>query len=118
MQTAARVMELRKQVEKTMLDLSKEDQATIKTGEEFESLLADPRMKFFMKILEQQIALARLQAEGDRLEGEDGQAFALRMERQKGTIIGLRLALEQPSIMIRVGKELRNRLLGAGKDTK
>ena len=60
--------------------------------------------------------MARQHGEGDRLADEDGMAFAMRMERIKGTIIGLRLALEQPSIMIRVGNELRQRLLGAGKE--
>lgn len=118
MQTAPRVMELRKKIEKTVLDLNKDQRATIKTAEEFETLLADARWKFYQKVLEEAVAMARAQGEGDRLPDEDGMAFALRMERQKGTIIGLRLALEQPSIMIRVGNELRDRLLGAGKDTK
>ena len=117
MQTAPRVLELRKQVEKTVADLNKEQRATIRTAEEFETLLRDPRWLFYQKVLEESVALARQQGEGDRLPDEDGMAFALRMERQKGTIIGLRLALEHPSIMIRVGNELRNRLLGAGKET-
>lgn len=113
---APNVGALRKNVEKTILDLQKEDRATIRTAEEMEGLLALPTWKFYQKVLESQIELARKQAEGDRLPDEDGAAYALRMERQKGTIIGLRLALEQPSIMIRVGNELRSRLLGAGKD--
>lgn len=105
---------------KTFLDLNKEDQAEIKTGKAFEEMQNLEAWKFYGKILLALIDDRRRSLEvASPVTGEDGQGYALRMERAKGTIIGLRLALEQPSLMIQAAKDLRKRLLGSeSEDTE
>lgn len=101
-------------VPKTLLDLKKEDQAEIKTGQAMSDMMNLDGWKFYQHILKLQLEAKRGEVEiATPHSGEDGQSYMLRMERAKGTIIGLRLALEQPSIMIATAKELRKRLLGA-----
>lgn len=99
-------------VRKTLLDLPKEDRAEIKTAEAMEDMLRLEGWKFYQKVLDVHLNQQRLLAEGAPLDHEDGNKYSLRMERIKGTIIGLRLALELPSVMIAAGKELRTRSLG------
>lgn len=102
----------REAVERTIADLKKDEQAVIKTGEAMLNMQHLDAWKFYAKILESMLDYKRREGEGEPLAGEDGQRYALRMERIKGTIIGIRLALEQPGIMIAVGNETRKRLLG------
>ena len=100
--------------EKTLADLTKEQQAEIKTGLAMQSLLNVEGWKFYEKVLRVHLEAKRNEAEAaNPLDAEDGLKYALRMERAKGAIIGLRLALEQPSIMIAVAKERHANLLGS-----
>lgn len=103
-----------KRAPKTMLDLNKDDQAEIKTGRAFEDMVNLEAWKFYQKVVDALVENRRRAVENANPNlGEDGLGYALRMERAKGTIIGLRLALEQPSIMITTAKELSARLLGS-----
>lgn len=102
----------REAVQRTLADLKKDDQAIIKTGEAMHNMQNLDAWQFYEKVLVKHLEGIRLLGEGAPQAGEDGIAYALRMERIKGTIIGIRLALEQPGIMIAVGKETRERLLG------
>lgn len=103
---------------KLLTELKKEDQAEIRTGEAMSDMMNLEGWKFYQKILNTQLEAKRREVEVAMMDpGEDGQRYALRMERAKGTIIGLRLALEQPSLMMKTASELRNRLLGTKSET-
>lgn len=98
----------------TMLDLKKEDQAEIKTGQAMADMMNLEGWKFYEKVINHHLEIQRNEVElANARDGEDGQRYALRMERAKGTIIGLRLALAQPSLMIAAASDLRKRLLGS-----
>lgn len=102
---------------KTLADLNKDDRSEIKTGQAMSDMMNLDGWKFYQKILGLQLEAKRREIEvAQPVPGEDGQAYMLRMERAKGTIIGLRLALEQPQIMMTTAKELRDRLLGTGSE--
>jgi hypothetical protein len=97
-----------------LVDLKKEDQAEIQTGKAMEDMVAYPGWKFYEKVLTAMLDQRRSEVELANMHpGEAGDAYALRMERAKGTIIGLRLALSQPQMMIATAKDLRKRLLGS-----
>lgn len=103
---------------KAFLDLNKEDQAEIKTGQAMAKLMASPAWKFYEKVITAQLEAKRNEVELANPEpNEDGMRYNLRMERAKGAIIGLRLALSQPSIMIATARDLRKRLLGSAEGT-
>lgn len=97
----------------SFVDLSKEHQAELKTGTAMADMIGLEGWKFYEKILLTLLEGKRNEVElANMIPGEAGDAYALRMERAKGTIIGLRLALEQPKTMIAVSNDLRKRLLG------
>lgn len=111
------LMKKREAVQRTLVDLAKDDRAKITTGEAMANMQNLDAWKFIAKVWEKQLADLRNLAEGSPMDGEDGIKYALRMERIKGTIVGIRLALEQPGIMIAIGTETRKRLLGDKDET-
>lgn len=98
---------------KTLVDLTKEQQSEIKTGAAMEAISNLEGWTFYRVVLEKHLEMKRNESEQGPIPGEDGQGYGLRMERVKGTIIGIRLALGLPSIMIETAKSLRKQLLGA-----
>ena len=104
---------------KTFADLSKDQQAEIRGGEALGALVETSEWKFYDKILR-----AHLEQNQRLLERTapdlncDGMSQAMRDAHLKGTIIGLRLALELPSITMQTSKALRQKLLGSDGDSQ
>jgi hypothetical protein len=104
---------------KTVADLSKEDRATIRTGSDAQAFLDSSFGKGYLTVLRTMIENQRLAQEQPTDPSLDGVAQAIRNGEQKGTIVGLRLALEIIPGMVESAKQVkraRGLSLDAGED--
>lgn len=99
---------------KTFADLTKDQQSEIRGGEALGRLIEFDEWKFYQKILEMHIENNRRTLEGSlpNPSVDDGVALAIKDAVLKGTILGLRLALNIPSVSMGAAKDLRKQLLG------